>query len=361
MSTLQSLEVRTYRVPTPAPEADGTATWSATELLVVRPTAGGVTGLGWSCCAAPAAARVVSDLLAPVLLGGEALDVPALWQRMGRAVRNAGRPGLVSMAVAAVDTALWDLKARLLGVPLHALLGRARDRVPVYGSGGFVSLDDEALTAQLRYWTDDVGVTAVKIKVGERWGRAVPRDLARTRRARQVVGDGVELMVDANGGYTRGQARRLGAAYVDLGVTWFEEPVSSDDVVGLGQLRDALACDVAAGEYVSGAVGARALVEVVDCLQLDVTRCAGITEWLRCAAVAGAAGLDVSGHCAPALHTAPALAVPNLRHVELFADHERLEPMLFDGVPELSDGHLVPSEEPGNGMALAARAERFRT
>jgi L-alanine-DL-glutamate epimerase-like enolase superfamily enzyme len=99
----------------------------------------------------------------------------------------------------------------------------------------------------------------------------------------------------------------------------------------------------------------------VDCLQLDVTRCGGITGWLRAAAVADAFGLQVSGHCAPSLHVAPALAIPNLRHVELFADHERLEPMLFDGLPVLSAGALHPTGAPGHGMALAERAEQHRT
>jgi len=361
--TITRVDVSTYRVRTAAPEADGTATWDGTELVVVQPHAGGAVGLGWSYCAAPAAAAVIRDELLPVVLDRSALDVPGLWQRMAAAVRNAGRPGLVSMAIAAVDVALWDLKAKLLELPLDRLLGRCRDAVPVYGSGGFVSLDDAELTAQLRHWTDDVGVSAVKIKVGERWGQASDRDLARARRARAVIGDDVELFVDANGGYTLGQARRLGASYDDLGVTWFEEPVSSDDLTGLASLRGRLRCDIAAGEYAdsSGYAERMCAAGAVDCLQLDVTRCAGITEWLRAAAVAAAHGLQVSGHCAPALHVAPALAAPNLRHVELFADHERLEPMLFDGVPPVRGGHLLPTDSPGNGMSLAARAESHCT
>jgi L-alanine-DL-glutamate epimerase-like enolase superfamily enzyme len=358
---IRELRVSTYRVPTPAPQADGTASWDATEVLVVQPVAGDYIGLGWSYCSAPAAARVVADLLGPVVIGADALEVSRVWQRMVHTVRNAGRPGLVSMAIAAVDIALWDLAAKLHGLPLDRLLGRVRDRVPVYGSGGFVTLDDAALTAELRHWTDELGVTAVKIKVAERWGAAPERDLARTRRARQVVGDAVQLMVDANGGYTIGQARRLGAAYDDLGVSWFEEPVSSEDLTGLAQLRRQLSCDVAAGEYCDSVAYAHAMcrARAVDCLQVDVTRCAGITEWLRVAAIAAGFGLQVSGHCAPALHTAPALAAPNLRHVELFADHERLEPLLFDGVPTVSSGHLIPADRPGNGMRLSTRAEAY--
>jgi L-alanine-DL-glutamate epimerase-like enolase superfamily enzyme len=362
-TAIRQVAVSTYRVPTVEPEADGTATWDATELVVVEPVAGDCVGLGWSYCAASATAAAVTDLLIPAVVGGNALDVPRLWQRMVTGVRNAGRPGLLSMAIAAVDLALWDLKAKLLGLPLDRLLGRARDSVPVYGSGGFVSLDDEALTAQLRHWTDALGVAQVKIKVGERWGRAPDRDLARAHRARAVMGNDVELFVDANGAYTVGQARRLGHAYDDLGVTWFEEPVSSDDLTGLAGLRQQLRCDVAAGEYADSSSYAERMCGsgAVDCMQLDVTRCAGITGWVSAAAVADGHGLQVSGHCAPSLHLAPALSVPNVRHLELFADHERLEPMLFDNVPTVIGGHLVPTGECGNGMRVASRAEQYLT
>jgi L-alanine-DL-glutamate epimerase-like enolase superfamily enzyme len=167
------------------------------------------------------------------------------------------------------------------------------------------------------------------------------------------VGEGVEVMVDANGGYDRGQARRMGAAFDDLGVTWFEEPVTSDDLDGLAAVRAAVRCDVAAGEYASNGYDAAALCPVVDCLQLDVTRCGGYTGWRAAAAVAAAAGLDVSAHCAPSLHLPITAAVPNLRHVEWFADHARLEPELVDGVPAVIDGALrLDRSAVGHGMRL---------
>jgi L-alanine-DL-glutamate epimerase-like enolase superfamily enzyme len=248
---------------------------------------------------------------------------------------------------------------------LASLLGRARDTVPVYGSGGFTTYDEETLRNQLQYWVDDLGVPAVKIKVGESWGSCTDRDLARAGFAREVVGDDVELFVDANGGYTRGQAGRLGRAYDELAVTWFEEPVSSDDLAGLAELRGELATDVAAGEYAYDLayVNRMCAAGAVDCMQLDVTRIAGITEWRRAAASAAGFGLEVSGHCAPALHAHVAATVPNLRHVEYFHDHARLEAMLFDGVPRVRDGvmHLA-LDAPGNGLRLKVQeAERYRT
>jgi L-alanine-DL-glutamate epimerase-like enolase superfamily enzyme len=168
------------------------------------------------------------------------------------------------------------------------------------------------------------------------------------------------VMVDANGAYRTGQARRVGASLDELGVAWFEEPVSSDDHAGLATVRAVVRCDVAAGEYAADVYEAAALCSVVDCLQLDVTRCGGYTGFQRAAAIAAAHNLDVSGHCAPALHAPVAAATPNLRHVEWFADHARLEPLLVDGVPVVEHGALRLGTAPGHGMALRSGAEQFR-
>ena len=353
-------DVRTavYRFPTPEEEGDGTLAWDATTVATVEVTAGGCTGLGWTYSAG-AAATLVEEQLAAVVRGRDALDVPGAWEAVHRAGRNLGTRGLFAAAHSAVDIALWDLKARLLDLPLADLLGRVRDRVPVYGSGGFTTLTGDQLAEQVHGWLD-AGCRAVKIKIAESWGRRPARDLCRVRELRQLAGDGVTLMVDANGGYSPGEARRVGATLDDLGVSWFEEPVSSDDLAGLALLRHTLRCDVAAGEYVADVYEAARMVPAVDCLQLDVTRCGGYTGWLRCAAQAAAAGLQVSGHCAPSLHAPVAAALPQLRHVEWFVDHARLEPLLVDGAPPVVGGELVVGTAPGHGMTLAADAARWR-
>ncbi|MDK3257256.1 enolase C-terminal domain-like protein [Blastococcus capsensis] len=360
--TVEHVDVAVYTVPTEQPESDGTLTWDSTTCVVVQVRAAGRTGLGYTYGPA-ACATLVTDVLADVVRGRPALAVPAAWEAMVRRCRNAGRPGVVSMAIAAVDTALWDLAARLLEVPLVVALGQARDDVPVYGSGGFPTWDEATLSRHVEHWVGELGIPGVKIKIGASWGSRSDRDLARVRRTRDIVGDGVEVFVDANGGYTPGQARRIGRELDGLGVTWFEEPVSSDDLPALAELRGVLAVDIAAGEYaydlpyVYRMCDARA----VDCLQLDVTRIAGATEWRRAAAVAAATGLEVSAHCAPALHAHVAASVPNLRHVEYFVDHARLEPMLFDGVPEVREGRMhLRLDRPGNGLLLRPAAERYR-
>jgi L-alanine-DL-glutamate epimerase-like enolase superfamily enzyme len=358
-----ALDAAVYVIPTDAPEADGTLAWDKTTMVVVTAKAGNERGLGWSYTAA-AAATLVGELLADVVTGRDAFDVAGTAEAMARQVRNVGRPGVAAMAISAVDIALWDLKARLLGVALSGLLGRARDTVPVYGSGGFTSYSDDQTREQLSGWVEKQRIPRVKIKIGESWGSEERRDLARVRLAREVIGPDAELYVDANGGYTTGQAVRVAAALDDYGVTWFEEPVSSRDPAGLAAIRRQVRPDVAAGEYSWSLADSAALIAAgaVDCLQLDVTRCGGITEFGRGAALAAANQLQVSGHCAPNLHAHVAAAVPNLRHLEYFHDHQRIEQLLFDGALDPDGGALRPDPgRPGHGMTLrAADAEPFR-
>jgi L-alanine-DL-glutamate epimerase-like enolase superfamily enzyme len=277
---------------------------------------------------------------------------------MHRACRNIGTRGLAMQAISAVDIALWDLKARTLDVSLAALFGSVRDAVPLYGSGGFTSMTDDQLAEQVEGW-HRAGCRHMKIKVGEAWGSCVERDLERVRLLAELAGEDVGIMVDANGAYSVGTAGRVGARLDELGVVWFEEPVSSDDVAGLTALRGELRCDVAAGEYVADLADARLLLGAVDCLQLDVTRCGGYTGFLRAAALAQAAQLEVSAHCAPAVTLPVAAAVPNLRHVEWFADHARLEPKLVDGIPDVHEGAMRVGAQPGHGYQLAASAAEF--
>jgi L-alanine-DL-glutamate epimerase-like enolase superfamily enzyme len=274
---------------------------------------------------------------------------------MNKAVRNAGRPGVAGYAISAVDVALWDLKARLLDLPLHHLLGAVRHDVPVYGSGGFTSYNEEQLRQQLTHWAMEQRIPRVKIKIGESWGSNPEGDLSRIRQARAVIGDSTELFVDANGGYTRKQAIRVMAEAADCHVRWYEEPVSSDDLQGLHEIRDAVSPDVTAGEYGYDLYYFRRMCEsgAVDCLQADVSRCGGITEWLRVAAVAASFGLQISGHCGPHLHAHAAAATPNLRHLEWFHDHVRIESMFFDGTLDPTGGTITPNPDaPGNGLTL---------
>jgi L-alanine-DL-glutamate epimerase-like enolase superfamily enzyme len=362
MTQVEAIDTVCCTVPTDLPEADGTLAWDSTTVVVVRVSADGVTGLGYTY-GTEACATLVTEVLADVVRGTDPLCGRGTWEAMDRAVRNVGRAGVGPHATTALDLALWDLRARLLDVPLHRLVGPVRDEVPVYGSGGFTTYTDEQLTAQLRDFLD-LGVRDVKIKIGEDWGRREERDRARIRQAREVIGPERGLFVDANGAYAPQQAVRLLDDVAEARVSWIEEPVTSEDLAGLRHVRERVSADVAAGEYAWTIADVDRLAGsgAVDCLQLDVTRCGGITGWLRAAAVAAAHHLPLSGHCAATASLAPALATGGLRHLEWFHDHARIEQLLFAGAPVPTDGVLRPAEAPGNGLVLREdAAEELRT
>jgi L-alanine-DL-glutamate epimerase-like enolase superfamily enzyme len=349
--------VSVFTVPTDGPESDGTLEWDATTMVLVEAHAGDETGLGYTYGAA-AIGSYVQAKLAPAVEGVDALDPPAAWAAMSRAVRNDGQTGMTAMAIAAVDVALWDLKARLLDLPLARLIGRWHESTPVYGSGGFTSYDTSRLTSQLAGWVD-AGIPRVKMKVG----RDPAADPARVRAARDAIGPGAELFVDGNGAYSRKQAIALADRFrSESGVSWFEEPVSSDDLQGLALLRDRAPAgiDIAAGEYGYDLPYFRRMAGCVDVQQADVTRCGGITGLLRVDAVCKAHGVPLSGHCAPSIHAHALCGCEQTVHLEYFHDHARVERLLFDGVLEPDGGELRPDPaRPGLGLELK-RADAAR-
>ncbi|MDX6505082.1 MAG: hypothetical protein QOE29_2207 [Gaiellaceae bacterium] len=349
---VERLFVSAYTIPADEVEVDGTLEWESTTVVVVEAVAGDQTGIGYTY-ADVAAARLVEGRLAGVVEGANALEVGRAWCRMAEELRNTGRPGVGFMALSAVDCALWDLKARLLGVSLVDALDATREVVPLYGSGGFCSYDLERLAEQLGDWVNE-GIPRVKMKVG----RDPEADPARVEAAREAIGSDAELYVDANGAYERKEALAWAERFAyEWDVTWFEEPVSSADLEGLRLLRDRgpAGMDIAAGEYAYVPADFLNLIVAgaVDCLQADVTRCGGLTGLLRAGALADAHGLSLSGHCAPQLSAHALCAVPRLRHLEYFHDHVRVERMLFDGVLEPEGGALRPDRaRPGHGLEL---------
>jgi L-alanine-DL-glutamate epimerase-like enolase superfamily enzyme len=356
---IERVTARAFRIPTDAAEADGTIAWKATTFVMVEVEAGGTSGIGYSY-ADQGAAALVDDLLASCLLGKPAADIPAHWQVMLAAVRNIGSRGIARCAISAIDVALWDLKARLLGVSLVSLFGAARHNVAIYGSGGFTSYDLKTLQRQLAGWVEHDGCRWVKMKIGTH----PDEDFGRVKAAREAVGP-AGLLVDANGAYDRKEALAFADRFADLGVSWFEEPVSSDDLEGLRLLRDRAPAvmEIAAGEYGYDPFYFRRMLEAgaVDVLQADATRCGGYTGFLKAATLADAWGLPLSAHTAPALHLPVCCAAPRLRHLEWFHDHVRIEAMLFEGAPVPANGVIAPDlGRPGHGLSFRHKeAERF--
>jgi L-alanine-DL-glutamate epimerase-like enolase superfamily enzyme len=348
---IESVRARAFKIPTDQPEADGTMSWTSTTLVLVEIAGGGNSGIGYTYSGA-SIAELISGKLAQAIEGSDAFDPQGAWRKMQRAVRNLGREGLAATAISAVDTAIHDLKARLLGVSLCALLGSYRDRVPIYGSGGFTTYSDRQLRDQLEGWVEQ-GCRFVKMKVGSN----PDQDPSRVKAAKEAIGDRAELFVDANGAYGVQQALDRASRFAEQEVRWFEEPVSSDDLPGLRTIRQRapFGMEIAAGEYAYTTDYVRNMLEAraVNVQQADVTRCGGVTGFLQIAALCEAFHLDLSGHCAPSLHLHAACAAPRLRHLEWFHDHVRIESMLFDGAPVPVKGAIRPDRSrPGHGLSF---------
>ena len=266
---VSEVRVAAYKVPTEQPESDGTLSWDAVTLVAVEVDAGGLTGLGYTY-ADESAAALISSTLGDVVKGRDALTVPGCWWAMVHAIRNLGWPGISATAISAIDIALWDLKAKLLDLALADLLGRAHEAVPVYGSGGLTSYSEHELCRQLDGWVQQ-GITRVKMKIG----RDPEADLRRVQAVREAIGPNAELYVDANGAYRRKQALAQAVRMREHDVTWFEEPVSSNDLEGLRLIRDQgpPGMSIAAGEYGYDPGYFRRMLQAgaVDVMQADAT------------------------------------------------------------------------------------------
>ena len=358
---IDSVEVSAYEVPTATEqESDGTLVWSSTTMVVVEIGCAGHTGLGYTYCD-PAAGQVIESKLRPIIERADPLMPQQAWAEMQVETRQLGHDGIAAMAVSAVDVSLWDLKARLLGVSLADLLPRFHESVPVYGSGGFCNLDERQLREQVESWVE-WGFGRMKIKVG-RDARADPE---RVELVRSVAGDGVEVMVDANGANRPQEALEWAQRYAELGVRYFEEPVSSDDLRGLAYVRERapVPLAVAAGEYGWNLPYFQRMLEAeaVHIQQADVTRCGGITNLLRIDGLCKARSMPFSAHCAPAISAHACCAMETVVHIEYFFDHYRIEGMLFDGTLDPDGGRLMPDRSrPGLGIELKrSDAERYR-
>ena len=359
MDKIRRLDVSAYTIPTDFPEADGTLEWDSTTIIIVEAHAGGHIGIGFTY-GDRAAAGVIDRVLSPIVLDHDAMDIREIWVRMLQAVRNIGRPGIASHAIAAVDVALWDLKAHILHLPLMNLLGAVRPGIAAYGSGGFTSYSIAQLQEQLSAWSDQ-GIAMLKMKVGSN----INEDVERVRAAKQAIDNRAELFVDANGAYTRKQALDFAEMFAAYDVRWFEEPVSSEDLEGLRLIRNRAPAgmNIAAGEYGYDVTYFRRMLDAgaVDVLQADATRCAGITGFIEAAALADSHHVPLSAHTAPSIHAHVCCSIPEACHVEYFHDHVRIERMLFDGVINPLNGVLYPdASRAGLGLEIKrADAEKY--
>ncbi len=356
---IQKIEAQAYRIPTDRPESDGTFEWKATTIVIAFVHGGGKRGIGYSYTSAGAAA-VIRDELAGSLQGTDALDTGRCWIILKNAIRNLGIAGIAKMAAAAVIAAVWDLKGRLLDLPLVSLLGSCRPGIPVYGSGGFTSYTLEELAEQLGGWAHS-GFKAVKMKIG----RDPAADPERIRTAREAIGPEVALFVDANEAFDRKQALAFTEVLLRCGVTWYEQPVCHLDFEGMRLIRDRApaSIEITSGEYGFEPDYFRRMIKAgaVDVVQADATRC-GVNDFMAAADLCDAHHLPFSAHTAPSLHLPLCCAAPRARNLEYFHDHVRVEGLLFDGVQKPQGGILKPDlSRPGLGIDLKEKdAEKYK-
>ncbi|MEU8365147.1 mandelate racemase/muconate lactonizing enzyme family protein [Nonomuraea sp. NPDC048882] len=314
----------------------------------------GGTGFSYSKRAGGPAQYAHAKEVGENLLGEDPSDIGRVYERLLWAGASVGRSGVATQALAAIDVALWDLKAKRAGLPLAKLLGSYRDSVRTYNtSGGFLHAPIEEVKARASQSLAD-GIGGIKIKVGQPDMR---EDLRRLAAVREHLGDGVPLMVDANQQWDRASALRFGRAVEDLGLVWIEEPLDAYDAEGHAQLAAALDTPIATGEMLSSVAEHVRLIEAraADIIQPDAPRVGGITAFLRLATLADHAGLQLAPHFAMEIHLHLAAAYPREPWVEHF---EWLNP-LFEERLETRDGRMIVPDRPGLGITLSEQCRKW--
>ncbi|QFY08521.1 enolase [Nonomuraea phyllanthi] len=312
------------------------------------------TGFSYSKRAGGPAQYAHAKEVADNLIGQDSSDIGRLYDVLLWAGASVGRSGVATQALAAIDIALWDMKAKRAGLPLAKLLGAYRDSVRTYNtSGGFLHAPIEEVKARASRSLEE-GIGGIKIKVGQPDTR---EDLRRLAAVREHLGDGVPLMVDANQQWDRVTALRFGRAVEDLGLVWIEEPLDAYDAEGHAQLAATLDTPIATGEMLSSVAEHVRLIEAraADIIQPDAPRVGGITPFLRLATLADHAGLQLAPHFAMEIHLHLAAAYPREPWVEHF---EWLNP-LFNERLETRDGRMIVPDRPGLGFTLSEQCRKW--
>ncbi|MDE2899548.1 MAG: mandelate racemase/muconate lactonizing enzyme family protein [Chloroflexota bacterium] len=345
---IASYETRAVCVPRePGPPVGG-ANVAPFVTLTLR-TDDGIEGIGYAGFVSDVILKPLHALvnaLTELVIGSDPMEIEAIGKRL-RAVGGGSPEGMVTRASAAIDVALWDIKGKALGQPVHRLLGGYRDRMPTYASGFLwrpYSLEALATTGARLV---DEGYTSMKFRLG---GEKTPAaELERARVMREAVGDGIDLMVDINQGWDVNQSISIGRRLEEYGLYWFEDPTDHQDYAGLARIADALTMPVAAGEYHYGIAPFRHMLEQrsIDIVMIDLLRAGGITQWMKAAHMAEAFNLPVVSHLAPEILAHTMVAIPN----GLTVENMPWSAPLFQEAPAIEGGEIILSDAPGLGLA----------
>ncbi|HVL58636.1 MAG TPA: mandelate racemase/muconate lactonizing enzyme family protein [Burkholderiaceae bacterium] len=349
MARIVDVEILQVDLAPTVPRSDAIQSFVRQETPIVRITdADGATGIGYSYTIGTGGSSVVAllaDHLAPQLCGRDADCIEAIWRDLLFHTHATSVGAITSLALAAVDVALWDLRGRRLGLPLWRMAGGAQPRVPVYTTeGGWLQLPVDTLVREARTAREH-GFRGVKIKVGK---PTVGEDLERLAAVREAVGADFELMVDANQCFAVPEAIRRARGYERLNLAWFEEPLPADDVDGHRRLAAATSVPIAVGESLYSVAQFRDYLQRGACsvVQADVARIGGITPWLKVAHLAESFNIPICPHFLMELHVSLSAAVPNAAWVEYIP---QLDPITRSRI-RIENGHAIPPSTPGNGI-----------
>lgn len=349
MAKIVSVEILQADLKPKVKRTDAVQAFELQETPMVRITdADGAVGTGYSYTigtGGSAVARLLDDHLAPLLLGREADEIERIWRDLFYRVHATTVGALTSIALAAIDTALWDLRSRRTGIPLHRLAGGAKDSIQLYYTeGGWLHLDQAALVEEALQ-AKERGFGGTKVKVGR---PHVAEDMRRLTAVREQVGDSWEIMTDANQGFTLDEAVRRVRSFQEVGIAWFEEPIHADDVRAHQRLVASTSVPIAIGESMYSISQFKDYLQSDACsiVQVDVGRIGGITPWLKVAHMAEAFNVPVCPHFLMELHLPLCCAVPNSRWLEYIPQLD----LVTAEQMRVENGRAIPSEQPGLGI-----------
>ncbi|WP_104805945.1 mandelate racemase/muconate lactonizing enzyme family protein [Blautia marasmi] len=337
--------------------ADATRKVEMIGYTVVRVTTDtGIEGFGvtYHEVGGEATKLLIEKNIAPKLMGRNPFETEVIWQEMFGYLRGVGRKGMMFCALSAVDIALWDLKGKILDIPLYKLMGGDQTKVPVYGSGGWTSYTDDELVAEMKSLVEDEHYNMIKFKVGVEGGNNLRRDVERVRKVREAVGPEIGIMLDANNCWDAATGARFANRVKDYDIMFLEEPVFADDIPGLKKYKMSTDLPLATGEHEYTKFGARDLVlhSGADILQLDGTRAGGFTEMLKIAAITQAWNVKFAPHAMENIHIHLISACPNALFLERLKLFEGITKSLYKDAPLPLDGYMYIPDKPGLGLTL---------
>ena len=349
MARIERIEIRMVDLKPKVKRVDAIQSFVSQETPIVRITdSDGATGVGYSYTigtGGPSVIALLARTFAPALIGRDAAQVESIWRDMLFMSHATTVGAITALAQAAIDTALWDLRCRKAGLPLHVMAGGAQKKVRLYTTeGGWLHLPTEALVEDaLRAKASGFG--GVKLKVG----RPIHEDVARLEAVRTAVGGGFEIFTDANQAFAVDDAIRRARRYEPFDIGWLEEPMAADDLGGHVRLCESTSLPIAVGESIYSILHFREYLQRGACsvVQADVARIGGITPWLKMAHLAESFNMAICPHFLMELHVALCCAVPNARWVEYIP---QLDSLTEHGMT-IEEGYALPSETPELGIA----------